>query len=270
MATRRQRKKPNIILLGIDSLRRDHMSCYGYERLTTPHIDRFAQEATLFEETFSAHIPTTSAYASMLTGRDVIGTQVVALRHKGPLRPEVPTLAEILKERRLQHDLCRFHRQPQFTRLRHLPGLLRLGKLELKDAAPRPRTSTRWPLPELDRLAKKRDPFFLFLRHWIPTRPICRRNRTSACSITATSAIRRTSPWNRSWPSSPSATSSPPGCRPASATRTTSSPNTTGPSPTWTRPSRASSQPSKRKGIADDTIVIINGDHGETLYDHEC
>ncbi len=98
MATRRQRKKPNIILLGIDSLRRDHMSCYGYDRLTTPHIDRFAQEATLFEETFSAHIPTTSAYASMLTGRDTIGTQVVALRHKGPLRPEVPTLAEILKE----------------------------------------------------------------------------------------------------------------------------------------------------------------------------
>lgn len=64
---RRSRCRPNIVLFGIDSLRRDHMSCYGYARLTTPHIDRFAQEGTLFENTFSAHIPTTSAYASMLT-----------------------------------------------------------------------------------------------------------------------------------------------------------------------------------------------------------
>ena len=31
---------PNILLIAIDSIRADHMSCYGYERLTTPHIDR--------------------------------------------------------------------------------------------------------------------------------------------------------------------------------------------------------------------------------------
>ncbi|RIK33421.1 MAG: sulfatase, partial [Chloroflexi bacterium] len=97
-AKRRSRRLPNIVFFGIDSLRRDHMSCYGYPRLTTPHIDRFAQDATLFEQTFSAHIPTTSAYASMLTGMDVFNTQVVALRHKGGLRPEVSTLAEILKQ----------------------------------------------------------------------------------------------------------------------------------------------------------------------------
>ncbi|MEZ4639597.1 MAG: sulfatase-like hydrolase/transferase [Caldilineaceae bacterium] len=80
-----RRRPPNIVLLGIDSLRRDHMSCYGYDRLTTPHIDHFAKEATLFEQTFSAHIPTTSA-ASGVIGCDVFGTQVVALRHQGPLR----------------------------------------------------------------------------------------------------------------------------------------------------------------------------------------
>ena len=81
------KKRPNIVLMGIDSLRADHMSCYGYNQLTTPHIDRFAQEATLFENTYSAHIPTTSAYASMLTGMDCFGTQVVALRHKGEFAP---------------------------------------------------------------------------------------------------------------------------------------------------------------------------------------
>ena len=71
-------KQPNILLFGIDSLLATHMSCYGYYRHTTPHIDRFAEGGTLFEKTYSAHIPTTSAYASMLTGMDTFGTQVVA------------------------------------------------------------------------------------------------------------------------------------------------------------------------------------------------
>src|SRR5690242_6501429 len=47
----RKKRQPNILLIGVDSLRADHMSCYGYPRLTTPHMDRFAQEATLFENT---------------------------------------------------------------------------------------------------------------------------------------------------------------------------------------------------------------------------
>src|SRR5690606_23218350 len=91
-------RKPNIVLMGIDSLRADHLSSYGYHRLTTPHIDQFARGGTLFERTYSAHVPTTSAYASMLTGMDCFGTQVVALRHTGELRPEVKTLAEILRD----------------------------------------------------------------------------------------------------------------------------------------------------------------------------
>ena len=49
--------KPNILLIAIDSIRADHMSCYGYDRLTTPHIDRFAQSGTLFENTFSRIFP---------------------------------------------------------------------------------------------------------------------------------------------------------------------------------------------------------------------
>ena len=94
----RKKRRPNIVLIGIDSLRADHMSGYGYHRLTTPHIDRFAREGTLFENLYSAHIPTTSAYGSMLTWMDVFSTQVVALRHRGGLREEIKTLPEILRE----------------------------------------------------------------------------------------------------------------------------------------------------------------------------
>ena len=36
------KRKTNLILIGIDSLRADHMSLYGYRHLTTPHMDKFA------------------------------------------------------------------------------------------------------------------------------------------------------------------------------------------------------------------------------------
>ena len=99
--------KPNIVLFGIDSLRADHMSCYGYEHLTSPYLDRFAGQGVLFENTISAHIPTTSAYASMLTGMDVFSTQVVALRHQGGLRSGGEDPGRNLARRGLSHHLRR-------------------------------------------------------------------------------------------------------------------------------------------------------------------
>lgn len=106
-------KKPlNIVLFAIDSLWADHMSCYGYRRLTTPHIDKFAQSGVLFENTFSPHIPTTPAYASMLTGMDCFSTDVVALRHKGPLTEQVATLPEILREAGYQTTCVGFSGNP--------------------------------------------------------------------------------------------------------------------------------------------------------------
>jgi tetratricopeptide (TPR) repeat protein len=38
----------SVILISVDTLRADHLSCYGYRRLKTPHIDRIASEGTLF------------------------------------------------------------------------------------------------------------------------------------------------------------------------------------------------------------------------------
>ena len=90
------RRKPNLLLIGIDSLRADHMSLYGYARLTTPHIDRFAARGAVFENAFSPHIPTTPGYGSMFTGLDCFGTNVVALRHQGGLGQHLRTLAEVL------------------------------------------------------------------------------------------------------------------------------------------------------------------------------
>ena len=58
----------NIIFITWDSVRADHISPYGYPRQTSPHLDRFAQEAVLFETAISQHNWTRPSYASMLTG----------------------------------------------------------------------------------------------------------------------------------------------------------------------------------------------------------
>jgi arylsulfatase A-like enzyme len=90
--------KPNILVLGIDSLRADHMSCYGYQTLTTPHIDKIAENSIIFENAFSPYIPTTPGYTTMLSGMDVMKHQVVSLRPKGPLDMDITLLPEILNK----------------------------------------------------------------------------------------------------------------------------------------------------------------------------
>ncbi len=58
-----------IILISVDTLRADHIGCYGYNRPTTPNIDAFAQEATLFENCLTPGAWTFPAYAAMFTGK---------------------------------------------------------------------------------------------------------------------------------------------------------------------------------------------------------
>ncbi len=61
--------KPNIALLTIDTLRADHLGCYGYERGTSPHIDRLAENGVLFENAIAQAPWTIPSLASMLTSK---------------------------------------------------------------------------------------------------------------------------------------------------------------------------------------------------------
>jgi arylsulfatase A-like enzyme len=60
---------PNVVVLVVDTLRADHLSTYGYERATSPNIDRIANEGVLFENAIAASSWTLPTHASMLTGR---------------------------------------------------------------------------------------------------------------------------------------------------------------------------------------------------------
>jgi arylsulfatase A-like enzyme len=61
-------QRPNVLLISIDTLRADHLSCYGYERETTPNIDRLAAAGARFSRAYSTAVWTPPAHGSMLTG----------------------------------------------------------------------------------------------------------------------------------------------------------------------------------------------------------
>ncbi len=63
-----QAGKPNILIVVYDTLAAEHMSVYGYPRETTPHLERFAGQATVFHDHFAAGNFTTPGTASLLTG----------------------------------------------------------------------------------------------------------------------------------------------------------------------------------------------------------
>ncbi len=268
MPTRKGRR-PNIILIGIDSLRRDHMSGYGYPRLTTPHIDRFAQDGTLFEQTISAHIPTTSAYASMLTGMDVFTTQVVALRHKGPMRPEVTTLAELLREEGYNTTCVGFTGNPSSRGFDKYLEYAGWGSWN-EGRSPKAQNLNEVALPELNRLAKARKPFFLFLRHMDPHAPYLPPEPFERMFYLGNEV----DPKNHSMDPVMSfkpfrdffATWMPPGITDKDYVIA----QYDGAVAYMDAAIQSIFTAISSLGLDENTIVVVNGDHGETLYDHEC
>ncbi|HLZ58770.1 MAG TPA: sulfatase-like hydrolase/transferase [Ktedonosporobacter sp.] len=59
---------PDIILLVLDTQRIDRLSCYGHKLETSPYLDAFAEDATLFRHAFSTAQWTIPSHASMFTG----------------------------------------------------------------------------------------------------------------------------------------------------------------------------------------------------------
>ena len=163
-------KKMNLVIFGIDSLRADHMSCYGYHRLTTPYIDKVAREGILFENAYSPYIPTTPGYTTMLSGMDVMSHQVVSLRPKGPLDPSIRLLPEILREKGYVSACVGFNGKfyRGFDRYENYKAWFNWEEY-LEDGGRKAENLNEKALPLLESMADK--PFFLFLRHMDPHSP---------------------------------------------------------------------------------------------------
>ncbi|WP_336328796.1 sulfatase [Halovenus sp. HT40] len=60
--------KPNILLLVLDSMRSDRVSCYGHDRETTPNLDEFASQATRYTNAYTPAPWTLPTHISLFTG----------------------------------------------------------------------------------------------------------------------------------------------------------------------------------------------------------
>ncbi len=96
-ATKPREPNPPVILMVVDTLRADHLSCYGYRRIETPHIDSFASGGTLFSAiesqiplTLPSHVSLFTSSYPFYNGIEDNGEQ---------LSPHAVTLATVLKSR---------------------------------------------------------------------------------------------------------------------------------------------------------------------------
>lgn len=89
-------KQPNIVLISIDTLRADHLGCYGYPRPTSPIIDKFASGGVLFEDLMATSPWTLPSHGSMLMG--LYPNRHGLKSYESALAKDIRTLADILKE----------------------------------------------------------------------------------------------------------------------------------------------------------------------------
>ncbi len=155
---------PNLVVVSVDTLRADHLGCYGYPRPTSPAIDRFRRDAALFEQAIAQAPSTLPSHASLLTS-------LVPQRHgaswaaRRAIPEEVVTLPEVL--RGAGYRTAAFTGGGQM----HPSNGLAQGFDLYRVTGPLPLAETvaaalPW-LDELDEIGeldeRRRSPFFLFL-----------------------------------------------------------------------------------------------------------
>ncbi|MGC8667430.1 MAG: sulfatase family protein [Chthonomonadales bacterium] len=159
----------NILLISMDTLRADRLSCYGHFRATSPHADRLASQGVLFENFYSPHIPTFPGHTCMMTGRDVYAHQITGQSGTPELSPNIPLLAEILAG------------HGYFTAAADNLGRWFARGFQLYEGYAWDTSSTNeWRKGEavnqaalrvLNAAAKQDRPFFVFLHYWDPHTP---------------------------------------------------------------------------------------------------
>ena len=263
------KKKPNLILFGIDSLRADHMSLYGYPWLTTPHMDEYISRGAAFSNVTSPSIPTTPAYTSMFTGMDCFSTDVVALRHKGGLGAHLKTLAEILGEQGYNTTCVGFSGNPASRGFQKYLDFEGWGSWA-EGRSPKAENLNKVAIPELKRLAGEDEPFFLFLRHMDPHAPYLPPGPFERIfyggneldpdnhSLDAMYAFKPFRDFHASW--------LPPGCTDKDYVIA----QYDGAIAYMDACIANLFAAIESLGLEEDTLIVIDSDHGETLYEHDC
>ncbi|MBW2977258.1 sulfatase-like hydrolase/transferase [Candidatus Woesearchaeota archaeon] len=87
----------NVILISLDCVRPDHLSCYGYNKINTKNIDSIAKESIIFTQAICQAPYTPASHASIFTGLNPYNHGIRQL-HGDKLNKKCITLAETLKK----------------------------------------------------------------------------------------------------------------------------------------------------------------------------
>jgi arylsulfatase A-like enzyme len=200
---------------------------------------------------------------------DLFTTQVVALRHKGTIPEDVRTLPEVLKEHGYNTTCVGFSGNAAsrgFDKYINFPGW---GSWD-EGRSHKAENLNDVTIPELDRLAKAKQPFFLFLRHMDPHSPYLPPGQFERMwyhgnefdpnnkSMEPVMAFKPFRDFFAMW--------MPPGITDKDYILA----QYDGAVAYMDSCIQVIFNALEAKGIMDETIVVINSDHGETLYDHDC
>ncbi|MCK9460911.1 MAG: sulfatase-like hydrolase/transferase [Proteobacteria bacterium] len=161
-------RRPNVLLISIDTLRADHLGCYGYGVSTSPNVDAFARRSILFETTVAAAPSTEPSHAAIFTS--LLPTHHGALfARRSKLDDRFTTLAELLKHEGYRTMSVNDGGQMDagwglaqgFDAYTSLPGLSKLAKFSKTVA-----TALRWLDSE-----EAESPWFVFLHTYEPHSP---------------------------------------------------------------------------------------------------
>lgn len=159
----------NVLLIVVDTLRADHLGCYGYARNTSPHIDAFAARSVLFEQHIATAIPTHPAFTTLHTGQYSITHGIVAHGGGNELKPNLPWMPSLFQKQ--GYTTCAVDNLADW-----FPGFRRGFEFYIDPMQRRVlglkatnRDLNRRAIPWLKQHA--REPFFLMVHYWDPHTP---------------------------------------------------------------------------------------------------
>jgi len=165
----RMRASLNVVLVVVDTLRADHLGCYGYHRNTSPNLDALARESVVCEQHIASAIPTHPAFATLGSGQYSVTHGIVAHGGRVPLRNTVPWLPALLQK--AGYTTCAIDNLAPWHQ-----GVGGAYEYYIDPASRRPlsincdnRDINNRALPWLEQNAE--EPFFLFIHYWDPHTP---------------------------------------------------------------------------------------------------
>ena len=180
-------ERPHVVLVTLDTTRRDRLGCYGYSRPTSPHLDALAERSVVFERAVAASSWTLPSHASIFTGMfpsshgadyDPVGPLRLTQAIEGPeewaeyraagLSPSATTLALLLREQ--GYETGAVVGGPWMKRIFGLDrGFETYDDDDIGDV--NGRLASEVTTAALEFLETTESPFFLFLKYFDPHGP---------------------------------------------------------------------------------------------------